>query len=113
MLKFERSVTGMVRTYISLFSLHAEATGIADLCACPYLPMSHFLPGWAQVVVLTFAQCVHICVPFVCRQVDAESSVGTKRFMDMVSFLAAFDGFALAYSAAGVLSYTSALAHKR
>ena len=55
----------------------------------------------------------HISVPFVCRQVDAESSVGTKRFMDMVSFLAAFDGFALAYSAAGVLSYTSALAHKR
>ena len=55
----------------------------------------------------------HNCVPFVCRQVDAESSVGTKRFMDMVSFLAAFDGFALAYSAAGVLSYTSALAHKR
>ena len=94
-------------------SLHIQATGIADLRACPFLPMSHFLPGWAQVVVSRSAQCVHICVQFACHQVDAESSVGTKRFMDMVSFLAAFDGFALAYSAADVLSYTSALAHKR
>ena len=93
--------------------MHEQATGIADLRACPYLPMSHFLPGWAQVVVSSFAHCVLICVLFAYHQVDSESSVGTKRFMDMVSFLAAFDGFALAYSAADVLSYTSALAHKR
>ena len=31
----------------------------------------------------------------------------------MVSFMAAFDGFAIVYSAVGALTYTAAMGHKR
>ena len=66
----------------------------------PFFPMSLFLPSWAQVHEPESA--------------DVEGAPPkNKKFMDMTSFLAAFDNFALVYAACGALEYTAAMGHKR